>query len=93
MDIGKPSACDGRQNTVALRNSASRSAGPKVDSRDRVYSSSFSGVKVYDRGGKLLGEIVAEGVANFCFGGRDNNMLFMMCDTAINIATIAATGV
>jgi len=35
---------------------------------------------------------VAEGVANFCFGGRDNNMLFMMCDTAINIATIAATG-
>jgi gluconolactonase len=67
--------------------------GLKVDSRDRVYSSSFSGVKVYDRGGKLLGEIVAEGVANFCFGGRDNNMLFMMCDSAINIATIAATGV
>lgn len=66
--------------------------GLKVDSQDRVYSSCFSGVKVYDRGGKLLGEIVANGVANFCFGGRDNNMLFMMCDSAINIATIAATG-
>lgn len=66
--------------------------GLKVDSKDRVYSSCFSGVKVYDRGGKLLGEIVAPGVANFCFGGPDNNMLFMMCDSAINIATIAATG-
>lgn len=66
--------------------------GLKVDSKDRVYSSCFSGVKVYDRGGKLLGEIAAHGVANFCFGGRDNNMLFMMCDSAINIATIAATG-
>jgi gluconolactonase len=66
--------------------------GLKVDSKERVYSSCFSGVKVYDRGGKLLGEIVAPGVANFCFGGRDDNMLFMMCDSAINIATIAATG-
>jgi gluconolactonase len=67
--------------------------GLKVDSKDRVYSSCFSGVKVYDRAGKLLGEILADGVANFCFGGRDDNMLFMMCDSAINIATIAATGV
>jgi gluconolactonase len=66
--------------------------GLKVDSKDRVYSSCFSGVKVYDRGGKLLGEILAPGVANFCFGGKDGNMLFMMCDNAINIATLAATG-
>jgi gluconolactonase len=66
--------------------------GLKVDSKDRVYSSCFSGVKVYDRTGKLLGEIVANGVANFCFGGKNNNQLFMMCDNAINIATIAATG-
>lgn len=66
--------------------------GLKVDSKDRVYSSCFSGVKVYDRSGKLLGEILAQGVANFCFGGKDGNMLFMMCDNAINIATLAATG-
>ena len=66
--------------------------GLKVDSQGRVYSSCFSGVKVYDRGGKLLGEIAAPGVANFCFGGANDNMLFMMCDSAIHIATIAATG-
>jgi gluconolactonase len=67
--------------------------GLKVDSKGRVYSSSATGVQVFDRAGKLLGEILAGGVANFCFGGRGDNMVFMMCDTAINIATIAATGV
>ncbi len=66
--------------------------GLKVDSAGRVYSSSGTGVQVFDTTGKILGEILATGVANFCFGGAGNNMLFMMCDTAINIATIAATG-
>ncbi len=67
--------------------------GLKVDSDGRVYSSSGTGVQVFDATGKILGEILAGGVANFCFGGIGNNMLFMMCDTAINIATLAATGV
>ncbi len=67
--------------------------GLKVDSQGRVYSSSGTGVQVFDAAGKILGEILAGGVANFCFGGPGNNMLFMMCDTAINIATLAATGV
>ena len=67
--------------------------GLKVDSQGRVYSSSGTGVQVFDTTGKILGEILAGGVANFSFGGLGNNMLFMMCDTAINIATLAATGV
>jgi gluconolactonase len=67
--------------------------GLKVDSEGRVYSSSGTGVQVFDTTGKILGEILAGGVANFCFGGPGNNMIFMMCDTAINIATVAATGV
>jgi gluconolactonase len=67
--------------------------GLKVDSQGRVYSSSGTGVQVFDTTGRILGEILAGGVANFCFGGIGNNMLFMMCDTAINIATLAATGV
>ncbi|HEY0141783.1 MAG TPA: SMP-30/gluconolactonase/LRE family protein [Thermoanaerobaculia bacterium] len=66
--------------------------GLKVDSEDRVYSSSFSGVQVFDRHGKILGEIVAPGVANFCFGGEANNMLFMMCDSEIRIAVLTARG-
>jgi len=67
--------------------------GLKVDGKGRVYSSSGTGVQVFDTSGRILGEILAGGVANFCFGGPGNNMLFMMCDTAINIATLAATGV
>jgi gluconolactonase len=67
--------------------------GLKVDSQGRVYSSSGTGVQVFDTTGRILGEILAGGVANFCFGGIGNNTLFMMCDTAINIATLAATGV
>jgi len=67
--------------------------GLKVDSQGRVYSSSGTGVQVFDTTGKILGEILAGGVANFCFGGESNNRLFMMCDSAINIATIAATGI
>jgi gluconolactonase len=67
--------------------------GLKCDSAGRVYSSSFSGVQVFDSRGRILGEILAEGVANFCFGGRENNTLFMMCDSRIVMAGIAATGV
>ena len=67
--------------------------GLKVDNEGRVYSSSGTGVQVFDTTGRILGEILAGGVANFCFGGIGNNMLFMMCDTAINIATLAAKGV
>ncbi|HYK02793.1 MAG TPA: SMP-30/gluconolactonase/LRE family protein [Thermoanaerobaculia bacterium] len=66
--------------------------GLKVDSAGRVYSSSATGVKVYSADGKLLGEILAPGVANFCFGGVDNDTLFLMCDTNITIVKIAAKG-
>jgi gluconolactonase len=64
--------------------------GLKVDRAGRVYSSSLSGVKVYNPEGTLIGEILAYGVANFCFGGVDGDTVFMMCDTNISIAKIAA---
>lgn len=67
--------------------------GLKVDAAGRVYSSSATGVKVYSAEGKLLGEILAPGVANFCFGGVDDDVLFLMCDTNITIVKIAAKGV
>lgn len=66
--------------------------GLKTDSQGRVYSSSFSGVQVFDPRGRILGEIAAPGVANFCFGGEANDTLFMMCDTNITWATLQATG-
>jgi gluconolactonase len=66
--------------------------GLKVDSEGRVYSSSASGVLVYNPGGDLIGEIVAPGVANFTFGGPGNNVIYMMADTVIWAAEIKAVG-
>jgi gluconolactonase len=66
--------------------------GLKVDAEGRVYSSSASGLQVYNRSGDLIGEIVAPGVANFTFGGQGNNTLYMMADTVIWAAKIKAVG-
>jgi gluconolactonase len=66
--------------------------GLKVDTAGNVYSSSASGVQVFDPGGALIGEILAPGVANFCFGGRGRDVLLMMADTVIYQAKIAARG-
>lgn len=66
--------------------------GLKLDAAGRVYSSSASGIQVYDAGGGLIGEIVAAGVANFTFGGPGNNVIYIMADTVIWAAEIQATG-
>ncbi|NEO95929.1 MAG: SMP-30/gluconolactonase/LRE family protein, partial [Moorea sp. SIO3G5] len=71
--------------------------GLKVDTEGRVYSSAGDGVQVFNQQGDLIGKIlvdddVAQGVANFTFGGSDNNILYMMADTAIYAATLQAKG-
>jgi gluconolactonase len=66
--------------------------GLKLDSAGRVYSSSASGIQVYNPAGDLIGEIVAPGVANFTFGGSANNVLYICADTVIWAAEIHATG-
>jgi gluconolactonase len=66
--------------------------GLKVDSDGRVYASSFSGVQVFDASGDLIGEIDLPGAVNFCFGGRDRNVLFITADTAIYAAHLQAKG-
>jgi gluconolactonase len=66
--------------------------GLKLDSAGRVYSSSASGIQVYNPAGDLIGEIVAPGVANFTFGGPRNNVLYICADTALWAAEIRATG-
>lgn len=66
--------------------------GLKVDSAGRVYSSSASGLLVYNTTGDLIGEIVAPGVANFTFGGPENNVLYLMADIVIWAAEIKAVG-
>ena len=67
--------------------------GIKVDTDGRVYTSSATGVQVFTSDGDLLGEIMAPGVANFTFGGPDNDVLFILCDTQIWQARLQARGV
>jgi gluconolactonase len=66
--------------------------GLKVDEAGNVYSSSASGLQVFNPAGDLIGEILAPGVANFCFGGPDRNVLLLMADTAIYQVRIKARG-
>ena len=67
--------------------------GIKLDVQGRVYTSSATGVQVFTPEGDLLGEIIAPGVANFTFGGPDNDVLFILGDTVIWQAKLAVAGV
>jgi gluconolactonase len=67
--------------------------GIKLDVAGRVYTSSATGVQVFSPEGDLLGEIFAPGVANFTFGGPDNDVLFILADTRIWQAKLAVPGV
>ncbi|KIG17217.1 Gluconolactonase [Enhygromyxa salina] len=66
--------------------------GLKVDSAGRIYSSAGNGVQVYSPDGRMLGLIEVPGVANFTFGGPNNDTIYMMADTAIWSAKLSATG-
>lgn len=67
--------------------------GIKVDTGGRVYTSSATGVQVFTPDGGLIGEIIAPGVANFTFGGPDNDVLFILADSCIWQARLAVSGV
>jgi gluconolactonase len=66
--------------------------GLKVDADGRVYSSSADGLKVYNPAGGLIGAILLDNVANFTFGGQQNDILYLLNDTAIYAACIQARG-
>jgi gluconolactonase len=66
--------------------------GIKVDDAGRVYSSSASGVQVFDPDGALLGEIRVPRAVNFTFGGPDRNVLYITADDAVWAAVLGATG-
>lgn len=67
--------------------------GIKLDAQGRVYTSSATGVQVFSPEGDLLGEIMAPGVANFTFGGPNNDVLFILADTRIWQAKLEVAGV
>ena len=67
--------------------------GIKLDVQGRVYTSSATGVQVFTPEGDLLGEIMAPGVANFTFGGPNNDVLLILGDTQIWQARLRVAGV
>jgi len=67
--------------------------GIKLDANGRVYTSSATGVQVFTPEGDLIGEIIAPGVANFTFGGPNNDVLFILGDTKIWQAKLQVAGV
>jgi gluconolactonase len=62
--------------------------GLKVDRMGRVFSSSSSGVQVFNAAGDLIGEINLPGAVNFTFGGRRRNVLYITTDTAVWAAVL-----
>ena len=66
--------------------------GLKADSAGRLYATFAGGVEVLSPDGLPLGEIELPGAVNFCFGGRDRNVLFITSDTAIHAAHLQAKG-
>ncbi|MEJ2308458.1 MAG: SMP-30/gluconolactonase/LRE family protein [Gammaproteobacteria bacterium] len=67
--------------------------GITLDTQGRVHVSSASGVQLLSPAGELLGQIITPAVANFVFGGLNNNLLFILTDVAIRVATLAVKGV
>jgi gluconolactonase len=63
--------------------------GIKVDAAGRVYSSSGTGVQIFDPDGAPSGEIELPGAVNFCFGGPERDVLFITSDTAIHAVRCA----
>jgi len=66
--------------------------GLKADAEGRLYASFAGGVQVLSPDGLLIGEIDLPGAVNFCFGGRDRNLLFITTDAAIYAAHLDAKG-
>jgi gluconolactonase len=66
--------------------------GLKVDSAGRVYSSSAEGLKVFNSFGDLIGAVQIYNVANFAFGGPENNIIYALNDSAIYAVYLHAKG-
>ena len=66
--------------------------GIKLDAQGHVFTSSGTGVQVFTPHGDLMGEIIAPGVANFTFGGPNNDVLFILGDTNIWQAKLQVAG-
>ena len=67
--------------------------GIRCDSQGRIFSSAGDGVHIFAANGSLIGKIlVPETLANLCFGGKDNQTLYITARKSLYAITVSATG-
>jgi gluconolactonase len=58
--------------------------GIRVDAAGRLFSSAKDGVQIFSDKGELIGKILLpESCANLCFGGKDNDELYMTASKSL----------
>jgi len=67
--------------------------GLRIDANDRIWTSAGEAVHCHERDGTLLGRIVlAERVANLCFGGPKRNRLYITATSSLYSVLLAVSG-
>lgn len=68
--------------------------GIRLDTRGRLWGGAQDGLHCYEPDGTLSGKLlVPETVANFCFGGRQHNHLYLTATTSLYTLRVNFTGV
>ncbi len=68
--------------------------GIRFDTRGRLWGAAHDGLHCYEPDGTLSGKLlVPETVANFCFGGRQHNHLYLTATTSLYTLRVNFTGV
>jgi gluconolactonase len=67
--------------------------GVRLDDTGRVWAAAHDGLHCFDRDGTLLGKLhIPEVVANFTFGGRKRNDLFICASSSVYTLRVNVTG-
>lgn len=67
--------------------------GMRLDKEGNVYVGAYNGVHVINPGGKVIGKILLpKQTANLCFGGKDNNILFICSSDSVWAIKLNAVG-
>jgi len=67
--------------------------GLRIDANDRIWTSAGEAVHCHERDGTLLGRMVlAERVANLCFGGPKRNRLYITATSSLYSVLLAVSG-
>jgi gluconolactonase len=67
--------------------------GMRLDTEGNLYVGALDGIQVFNPDGKLIGKmLLPRQTANMCFGGKDNNILFICSSDAVWAVRLNAKG-